>query len=480
MKNDSINKRITNSTVFIIYGGGEVGNKCYQALHNAGFEVAFGIDRNKSGDDVINGIHTYRLDEAPWKEAMVIICLADGMQHKTAADALHERGYQYIIFLPLEYTVSDREKQVLIRTYNDILAAKLSMMNKRVYAYDKYIYPELDAAKNILIKKHGTFIVWCGIEMLFTESLELWEGDKKKVTGRKKFQDINIGFAPPYINMWEYLDLTSDTCETYFSAWNDKKDWEKEIGKRERLYEIYKREYNKGLTFFIESAPPAVWNPKNYWNLVGGHHRTLFLLHQGHSLFPIEVKRKDFLKWCNTKECDKLINYMKENKVENLYAPFPHPGFLNFPARHEGKGKTALQQVLKICAGMEISHLTALDCLDDEGYFARIMYNAGLKQVVFCNEEEIQLTLAKLCNLVLYRENIQILQKNTLSLNKRYDIIFCKEGEEEQYRQYCSRIMFIERIRDVSEMHDGTEIFQEFFHGRRYEIAAEYMSGSTR
>lgn len=441
-----------NQAKLVIYGGGEVGNNCFKAFANNGYIVNFALDINRSGDHIIEGIHTYKLGTEPKEidknKNIVIICLADGLIHKEVADCLYKEGYKYIVFLPMKHYISDRVKIKLTRKYNAFLRGDDLIKNEIVYDYGTYLKPDLNIKNAIVRESKSTITILCGIEILFSESMELWQGDKSKVHIKLEYEDKSILANHPCKILFDYLDMDTDSVDIYFNSRKNDitvEEFKKELSAREQLYRVFKCEHNKGMDFFIESAPPAVWNPKNYWNLVGGHHRTLYLLHEGHSLLPIKVTKDDFIKWCNKEVYERLCRYIFENNIQSLYAPLPHPGFINFPSKYENNGKTKLEKVIGFFADKDITFMSSLDCLDDESYFARNMNRIGVLKSVFRNENKEQLQLAGLCNSLLYQEQVILEDKNIQYDEFKYDIVFGKEEEKERLLKVCKRFLFIEK-----------------------------------
>ncbi len=476
---------ITPNTRFIIYGGGEVGTNCYQALSREGYYVEFVIDKNRNGLDVIDGLYTYKLGEEPrgyFDKVVIIICLANGMIHKDIADGLYNRGYQYIVFLPMQYCIPDKEKRRLTKLYNKVLMAEKQIVSDHIFSYKKYYDSDFNVENGVIQKNESYIVGWCGLEILFSESIDLWKGDKAKVHTKRQYKDRHIAMNNPCKALFDFYNLSVNSCDLYF---NSKKEYvdanrqRKELIQREKLYRLYKREHNRGLDFFIEGAPPVIWNPKNYFNLVGGHHRTLFLLHEEHSLFPVKIQREDFEKWKNEKWWRKLKDYIADNGIKQLYAPLPHPGFLNFPSKCEDNGKTRLEKVMRIFAEIDIAEMTVLDCNEDEAYFARNMERIGVKKAVFQSKSLEQLQLAKICNHLLYRDRVVIQNADLGIENKKYDVVFGKARDIEKLEQICTRYLFvecegnIERKKYIENKHCFQEyqcLFREYQHGEIVEF----------
>lgn len=454
-------KKLTKNTPFILYGGGEVGNNCYQNLTKQGYYVTAALDKNKSGRHVIEGLYTYKLGNEPKeldkKECVVMICLANGMIHKEVADNLYSLGYSYIIFLPMNHCIPDEQKHKLTILYNHVLLAELELTECKVVCYAQYAQPNIEKKNGIIKKTSKNITVWLRLEMLFSESLELWKGDKSKIHIKDEYEDKHIACANICEILFDFFALRIKSCDAYFDSMKEQFNWaekEKELMQRENLYKLFKKEQEKGMAFFIEGAPSVIWNPNAYFNLVGGHHRTLYLLHEGHSLFPVKMQYDDFDKWYHEDVYKELKDYIYENHIERLYAPLPHPCFLNFPADCENVGRTMLADVMRFLADKDVSNMTVLDCSNDEGYFARNMDRIGVKETVFLNSDLRQIELADLFNRLLYREKVILKHEELKSIlggeqaDKKYDIVFALNNIDETYVKLlgtiCSKYLFME------------------------------------
>lgn len=425
--------KITKEVPIIIYGGGEVGSNCYKRLKGQGYCVAAALDQNKGGEHVIEGLYTYKLGTEPaeWDRTncIVMICLADGMIHKAVADRLYSMGYSYILFLPMQHSMADERKRQLTRIYNAVLSADSAMTEGMVSNYSRYISPDMDRDCSMIRRTSVNITVWMRLEMLFSESLELWQGDKTKMHTKAMYKDRNIACGNPCEALFDYYSLRSDSYDIYFDSKKEPKtreEKEKELRKREELYRVFQREYEKGMDFFVEGAPEAVWNPKGYCNLAGGHHRTLYLLHKGHNLFPVKMKYDDFDKWYHEETCHELMQYLCDNHIEQFYAPLPHPCFLNFPVQWEDAGRTKLADVMRMLADENSMDMTVLDCSNDEGYYARNMDRIGAEKSVFLNQNVQQAELADLMNRLLYRQKVIVVNDSleNYGAGQKFDLIF--------------------------------------------------------
>lgn len=448
---------VTDKTKIVIYGAGEVGNICYKRLQESGYCVVAAIDKNQCGRQAINGIFTYKIEEFPkafkqMNELVVVICLADGLAHRDVADILYQMGFQYIIFLPLDYCINDSEKIQLMRIYNKVLEGINDHAKVIIKNYSNFYLKDIGVSNSILLTTKGHYTVWLGMELLFTESLELWEGDKTKIHGKDEFKDKSIANDDPNEMLFHFFDLRTGDYERYFSSYKGEKTDEQkrsELEKREKLYRLFKQEHNKGMSFFIESAPHVVWNPRNYFNLVGGHHRTMYLLSEGHTVFPVVVSKRDFIKWCNTAVYKDFVAYIKCHHIERLYAPLPHPGMLNFPVKCEAFGETKLKVIMHFMAHLKINDMRILDCSGGQAYYARNMERIGVKEAIYIDDSRENIELTMLMNDLLYRNNVdaKCIRIEELPFDVIYDVVFALDKFEGQiFDSECMILKILERI----------------------------------
>lgn len=463
---------ISKNTKFVIYGTGEVGELFYNNCKNQGWSVTYAIDRDKCGSDILNGVITYRLGEEPYterKEVIVVICLADGLEHRKVVENLVEQGYQYMVCLPLGLFISEEKKIKMIMQYDQIIAGCIEDKYREVSEIRQYLMPAFNTEQAVLIRNGHWLVVNCPLEILYTECVELCKGDKTKLVTNVKYKNQSIASSNPCKALFDFFAGQVEKCDLYFLSkdvqysFREKRDI---LMKRFSLYQTFLKEYDKSMDFFIVSAAEAVWNPKNYWNLVGGHHRTSFLLHKGHKLLPIKVTEKDFEWWCNDKASEKLELYIREHNIKNMYAPIPHPAFLDFPARNENGEKTCLEAVLNFLSEFDISEYYIADTLLDEAYFVRVFDRIGVAKAVYVNNNIQQQELSKLCCALLYRNNVEIMP----DLYGEYDIIFCDREERKKWQYVCKKFLFQETWMEIDQkmIFDENEqvIFKEFLNDK--------------
>lgn len=415
----------------LIYGAGEVGENCAVSLRKEGYKVIAFLDQFKEGIDIITGFEVIRLGNKSEKiqpeKSLVIICLANGNIHKKVADKLFMLGYQYIAFLPLNFALSDKIKNGLTNNYNNILGKRYNII-RPIESYDNYYYPQIKMASAI-IRRDGEYIVaWLGLEALYTETLELWTGDKGKVYGEEKFHNINISLYHAYKQLFGYFSGKSDNYIKYVEGSKllvkkDEYELKQIVEERYKLFLEFKKNINRGMEFFINSAPYVVFN-QDHFNLVGGHHRTIFLLNEGHTLFPVKMSKKDYKIWCNNYGFYKLRRFIYKEGIRELFAPIPHPAFIDFPSLRDNYGDTLFEAVLTFLQEKSCKGMTALDISDSNGYFSRIGIRGGLINIICMQNNMQQVELVRLINELLYLHDITVCVVNEEFIGGRYDIGF--------------------------------------------------------
>lgn len=417
------------STTILLYGAGEIGAGCAQKLIDNGYQVTGFIDRKKSGVEPVSRIPIYqfgidRIDVVK-SDCIVIICLADGLQHKDVALGLLEKGYRYILCLPMNLPIPPEKKTQSCVRYNLALDGLLQELGE-IDDFGTYLTCKLECEEAILMQLGEMYITWVREECLFTEWERLWRGDKSKTHGTEDGQNINIAAYTEFQQLFWYLDGESSTCEEYWKCYKlDRTPEEKEemVKSREKLMRSYEREYAFGMDFFIASAASAVWNDKGYWNLHGGHHRTCYLHQRGHVLFPVRVHKDEFELWCNREKLDAVKRYLSKHHISKTAVPVPHPAFVNFEAERELRGDTILGAVLRFLRGKIHPATSVLDCSFMEGYFARNLARISEGEIVYSGKKNIE--LVQMLNELLSVSNITCVREDEDdALTQAFDIVF--------------------------------------------------------
>ena len=494
------NMLLTKEVPIIIYGAGEVGFLCAESLKKKGYNVFAALDQNKENVDLIEGVPVFKfgneaLSDKMKNEILVVICLADGMLHKKIADSLYQRGYRHLVFLPMRHSVALKRKRELTDFYNKLLIASDELEKKayQIEGYELFCYPELTFSDAILSEEAESYTVYVGMELLFSENVELWKGDRNKFFTKEEYKDKNIAAQYRNESLWDYFSLKEDNCDEYFKGFKKEKTEEerkKELEKREELYSIFQTEYDKGLDFFIQAAPYVTWNPKHYFNLIGGHHRIMFLLSKGHTLFPVRMKKSDFELWSNKDAFEDLKQFLQDNAIEKTYAPIPHPAMISFPSKCGSFGKNKLKSIFKFFGLQSLNQFTVLDISNGEGYFARNMLRCGVASAEYRADDVQAIELTRKINRLMYINNMGIGLGRLSDEFKKFDIVFAMDSFgclserkdlvmiADKLSQMTNRYLFIELCSDDDNKyllaHTGfsnyTVLYEEYRKGRIWKI----------
>ena len=177
----------------ILYGAGEVGRNTLLNLkkENAVRVIAF-LDKNEKG--IVMGIPVLPLDTVDLtsetkKEAVVVICLSDGMLHREVAETVYSYGFEKILFLPIEYQINSAEKITLTNRYNRLLMGE--DVYEEIKKYEIYRKQRWEDGAAIRNEEEYT-VAWIGQEILFSEDVEHWTGDLSKINRVNDGIDVNL------------------------------------------------------------------------------------------------------------------------------------------------------------------------------------------------------------------------------------------------------------------------------------------------
>lgn len=426
--------RFTKSTPVYIYGAGEVGKKCADDLTSSGYTIVSIIDREKEGNTVCPPYQVIKLINVKNSgidsdHSVVIICLSDGMQHRTVADTLSKLGFRYIVFLPIEFGLPCKVLDKYIAQYNDLISGSFDCCEE-ITEYDDLFdlqFPHEDSFKVI----NGTdLIISVPLEMLFSEDFLNTTKDKSKFIGKYDIYDVPMEGYEWYLDLWRYLDCNSVDTGVFFESFKldlTAEKRQKELKDREALFRLYDRQLSNGLSFFEYSAPGAEYNEsKKCFNLTGGHHRVTYLVYRGFRMIPCKMSVSDFKKWYNKTAERSLAVYLHRTRLRDINIQIPHPAFLNYPYKRNAFGDCSMKAVLlylKKKGITDFSRFKVLDASNMDGLYARNAFRMNafdIKRVARNVEYEELLTN-------LLRLNYEVVDANLTDLKGNYDIVFADD-----------------------------------------------------
>ena len=403
---------VSSDTSILVYGAGEVGRRFAAAALRKGYPVLGFMDRGKAGSHCA-GVPVFAPDAdlsnlCDKKAVLICICLADGLQHLPVARQLHKLGYRHIAFLPMELPLAPERRDALTRNYNRILALE-NAEGLAIEDFSSLITPACDAASAVLMREGGRVTCFADVELVFSENKERWQGDKTKLHGADRFSDVNISGYNYYFSLFSYLSGDSATWEEYRAGFTrNMEGFSFNIPSRNRLYDLFCRELDRGLGFFIEAAPEARWTPQGYFNLVGGHHRTCFLVFKKHRLLPVKMSREDFDAWCNAPRLPPVTDFLREFPGYVLYSPIPHPALRSLPARRETHLDCVYSTLTAFLGTDELEGRTVIDLCDDDGHYARCCCRIKAESVRQYAPDAQKARIAKALNELLYCSRIEV------------------------------------------------------------------------
>lgn len=488
MAKDNLGEQNDIKKIFI-YGAGELGRRTYERLKAKHMHVIAFLDKKATG--VINGIpvlspYDESLSAKEKADNIVLICLNAGNEHRQIADDLYFNGYKKIVFLPLKYAMLYDKKIQLTQLYNKALVGE-DIWND-VRQYEEYIHIKFDA--DAVIREDDEWIwAWINQEILFSEDHFRWNRDKSKIHFVNNGVDVNLNTYYWIHELFDYIDGVRSDCQMYLSIFEIKQGTREGIDKicdREQLVADLNQKLSYGLEFFVEAAAEVSWNNKGYFNLVGGHHRTIFLQHRDYVYYPVKMQKEDYRVWKNQECLEKIKGYIDKNNIENTYVPVPHPYFMNFPHLRESWGPTILGDVLRYIGPIRLEGKKIIDVSQYEGYFARMARRMCAEKIQFYCDTERVLYLAKKLFELLNIEKIEIMEDvSALSKEcKDADMVFgmlnteniVKKGWLRNFRgtlfsEFCTEDKgFIDMVLKNTEMKQYKTLHREMFDGRMLEV----------
>lgn len=368
---------LTHMIPLAVYGAGEIGRIFARRARKQGYDVVCFFDRMLAGG-TCDGLPVLTPnDPVPGgleKDALVVmVCLADGIQHKDVAVTLHAAGYHYIVSLPIGLPLTASRCDTLTRQYNNIYQLR-QVESVAIAPFQDLRTPDYDVEAVVLGRECGKVTVLADAELVFSEDYSAWQGDTTKVHADMRYSDVNLAAYDYYYALFDYLSGRAETCQAYHDGFqNHLEGFSVDISGRGALYEHFCRELDRGLGFFIEAAADAHWSARGYFNLVGGHHRSCFLFFRKHRLLPIRISEEDFAYWCNSPRLGAVTALLEKNKIEALYGPTPHPALRCFPARRETHLDSVYSALYAYLGTAGLTGQTVVDICDDEGYYARLL-----------------------------------------------------------------------------------------------------------
>lgn len=319
---------INRKTPIMLYGFSTRGIPVYEQMKSAGYDVKGFFDRNAvklraRGQENIWTVEEYSIGDK--EETVVVICFENAIEQNKVAEYLYENGFCKIVYLPIGMEYRQSPASQMREIYNFLLEERYKLL-KEIPEYE-----ELRAegnAGNIIKKGNGRYTIWMPIEYVYTDNIiripyaEEKQKNKEFINFVHQFMDIPLYMNHIYLSLYRCFLGQGELDENYFRFQNleDRRtDFElykaRLLKDRYQLFCIFEQEYNRGSSFFVDSAPRAVWNEKGYFNLTDGHHRSAFLYVMGCTSLPIVITENEYMKYNEfIKGTEMKTIYMNESR----------------------------------------------------------------------------------------------------------------------------------------------------------------------
>lgn len=416
----------------LIWGTGRLAARYMKFSYFAGYEIIGFVDSYKT-DSQFMGYRVYRPEDigameydylvicvAKENDIILETCIAKGIDLKKVFFAVKEldlknANQSYVEQLPDLDAFSD----IFPALYNDIKRYR----NDRLYYKNINILCE-EAQDSSLIRDVGEnhVVAWIPVELLFSERQEdnhlpvytdewkqqnrIWENHPiiSFEPYRNLFQFFLNGtnFPDKYCKWFQYLFISRGLNSGYTD--------EQLIEKRYREFMNMQRELNRGMTFFIERPAVAKWNPKGYFNLLDGHHRTSFLYYSGLTRMPVQITRGDYELWSNKETALEVRRFILEQKREEFYQPILNPYFFKLHTYREGFSKSRLHHLLEHFNATRFAGKKVVDIGACLGYMGQAFCRMGA-DVTLIEHDPFHYELTQKVNELLYTNCRIVTQK---------------------------------------------------------------------
>lgn len=461
----------------ILYGVNSYSEKLYESLTDAGYTVIAYFDRRC---EELNGkcpVPVYGLEKHPFADLdktniCIIIMLQNAVQHDGIATELLRQGFHKVLFAPMKSRLEQKAALTFRYQYNILLSGRFQMLREIPLLEGSILQSEIDAVHAIIQDEKTFKIIWCPAELVYTNSARLSE--------IPRYASIPLYSLVPYVHMFEYLqgygadpgqyldEYGVNSCK-YTNTLSDVAV----VLQRSELLSIYKDALNKGMDFFISSAPPAEFSAESgVFNLLDGHHRCLFLVMQEFRYIPIRVSQSDYIKWAYACKDTELKSYLDK---DGKRFPILHPKYHKINEAADRNDLLQLESIQKYLSGdrnawrqlLKGNHV--LDLSGTYGYYARNALRMWAESsAIYISEGE---KLAQEVNALEGFPNIPTFHDWNEVAHRPYQSLFVMKAltdmpldEKELWADRCARICQKECfviVRDAGELQLWSRRFSE-------------------
>lgn len=440
----------------ILYGVNYYSEKLFESLTNAGYTVIAYFDRRY---EELNGkcpVPVYGLEKHPFADLdktnfFVVIMLQNAMQHEAIAMELLRQDFHKVLFAPMKSRLEQGAASTFRDQYNMLISGLFQMLWEIPLLEETIFQSEIDPVHSIIRDEKNFKIVWCPAELVYTNPAKLY-----KTSENLRYASIPLFSFVPYVRMFEYLQGKGEEPQQYLDEYgvnsckytNSLTD-AAVVLQRSDLLSIYKNALNKGMDFFISSAPPAEFSPKfGVFNLLDGQHRSLFLVMQEFRYIPIRISQRDYIKWACVCKDTELKRYLDK---DGKRFPILHPKYHKINEAADRNDLLQLEAIQKYLSGdrnawrqmLKGNHV--LDLSGTYGYYARNALRMWAESSAIYISEGEKLTqevnaLEGFPNIPTFHDWNEVAHRPYQSLFVMKALMDIPLGEKELWADRCARI----------------------------------------
>lgn len=330
---------------------------------------------------------------------------------------------------------------------------------KYIHSFD--IDKELTESATIYQLDDQHIVVWIPIELLFSQRTEDNIIDKctdEWKLHNSRWADLPMIMFEPHKSLYAFflygLEYPNNYCKWFqkiyttrglFSGYTN----EMLIEKRLREFRIMQGELNKGMFFFIEHPAKAKWNPKGYFNLLDGHHRTMFLYSSGLTRIPVQITRNDYDMWCNKEMAVSVHEIIKKQKRKEFYQPILNPYYLDLNSYREGYAKSRYHYIMEYFGSQRLTDKKVIDIGANLGYMGQAFARMGC-DVTLLEPDPLNCELMRKINDLLYIKCTTVMEKfEDYKTTEKFDIailltVFCHYFSDETIK-----VKFVQHLNKI-------------------------------
>lgn len=481
---------LENDQYIAIYGYTERGINLKKVLQREGFSHILFIDQ-RSVDDTEDIVMTFlefkSTREYSNKNVTIFISLQNAIAHQKIAEELFESGYSKIIFLPANPRCNAETAARMRGYYNKLIMGK-ACLSEQIPDYREIVEEKAIYVKNGLIEENDYVKLWMHVNNIFVNKAQT-----NVIDLHREYYGKCLAVVDHYQAIFTYFEKgeESEAIEKYMSAQgyinSDGSFSMDKIEDRYRLWCLYKDELNRGMSFFISSAPEVIANEQGGFNICDGLHRAVFLFMNGFSYLPVKMKKELFYQKFDDGKIIRIREFMKNHGMTRTITPIEHPAFYHFPCEMEHREMDNLVSIQKYLGTMDLSEISFLDWAGRECYYARNMRKMveGIKtgQIVGMVSTETEMQFVKLMLELLDIKGIQLCMESQTEhiFSVKYNIVFAMGKKLSEYsnllRNYSenmSWLLFLES--GAQEFNENIEIIMQQGSFDRYKVLRKYYA----